>query len=58
VIELKMAKDMNIIKDCKQVRVAIPKKYVEQFEITSKDKIRWWIYCGKLNASLRKTPKN
>ena len=53
-----MAKDMNIIKDSKQVRVTIPKKYVEQFKITPKDKIRWWIYCGKLNASLRKTKEN
>lgn len=49
-----MKKQMNILDDGKQNRVSIPKEFVDEFKITTKDKVEWDNNNGKLKGELKK----
>lgn len=44
----------KITQDKTQTRSTIPKKFVEEFEVTSKDSIEWDDKNGKLKGELKK----
>jgi len=47
-------KTMNIVVDSKQVRVSIPKEFVEELDINRKDKVEWKLKDKKLKGELKK----
>lgn len=49
-----MKKQMNILKDSKQIRTTIPKEMVEKFNVNTKDKVEWDDSKGKLRGTLKK----
>ncbi len=49
-----MKKQMTILDDGKQKRVSIPKEFVEEFKVTTKDKVEWNNRNGKLKGELKK----
>ncbi len=48
-----MKKETNITQDKTQTRSTIPKKFVDEFEVTKKDKIEWNSKNGKLKGELK-----
>lgn len=44
----------KITREREQTRTTIPKKFVDEFEITKKDKIEWSNKSGKLKGKLQK----
>ena len=46
-------KKTKIVQD-KQTRATIPKKFVDEFEITNKDSMEWESSKGKLKGELKK----
>lgn len=44
----------NITQDKTQTRATIPKRFVDEFEVTKKDKIQWDNKGGKLKGELKK----
>lgn len=49
-----MKKQMKVLDDGKQNRVSIPKEFVDEFDITTKDKVEWNNRGGKLKGELKK----
>ena len=49
-----MKKQTNITQDKKQTRATIPKEFVEELEITKKDKMEWEVKKKKLKGELKK----
>ena len=49
-----MEKETKITQDKTQTRSTIPKKFVDEFEVTKKDKIVWNNKKGKLKGELKK----
>lgn len=47
-------KQTKITQDKTQTRSTIPKKFVEEFEVTKKDKVEWSNSKGKLKGELKK----
>ena len=50
-------KQTKITQDKTQTRSTIPKKYVDEFEVTNKDSMKWDKKKGKLVAELMKEKK-
>lgn len=44
----------KIVKDKKQTRTTIPKKFVDEHKITKKDSMEWESKNGKLKGELKK----
>lgn len=47
-------KETQVTRERDQTRVTIPKQFVDEFEITKKDKVEWNNRNGKLKGVLKK----
>ena len=48
-----MEKTTKVIKDKKQTRTTIPKKFVDELDISTGDKIHWKLKNDKLKGELK-----
>lgn len=51
---MEMKQSTKITQDKTQTRSTIPKRFVDEFEVTKKDKIQWDNKDGKLKGELKK----
>jgi len=52
-LKLKMKKETQVTQDKTQTRATIPKVFVEEFNITKKNKVEWYNSNGELKAKLK-----
>lgn len=51
-IQINMKKETKVTQDNKQTRSTIPQKFVDEFKVTSKDKVEWDNTRGTLKGRL------